>query len=190
MYELRELVAKLFIELREEIFEMEIGKLSYELLDKDPCTMIPIQMKDFTRLQQIEVLRCMTQKLDIEPLLRHEFNYRQMSELRLFQQHGLNVDLVCDPRIEAPTMTLVRRKLIKGINVSLVDITQFQYDQLVQIFLCIEQDLDFTQLLNPELTDIEMTHIRNMLAEKRTLGDNTTEKYRAIHEAIFGDKIK
>ena len=190
MYELRDLVAELFMEYREGIFEMELGRLAYDLLEMNPDTKIPNQMKKFSGLQRVEILRCIREGLDVEPRIRHSFNAKQMSELRQFQRHGFNVDIICNPSIPSSKMTLIRRNLIKGVNVSSIDITAYDCEQLAQIFLCIEYDLDYKQLLDPQLSAEQMADIRNKLAEERASKGMTTERYRAIHMAIFGDKIR
>ena len=190
MYELRDLVAELFMEHREGIFEMELGRISYDLLNINPDTKIPEQMKRFSGLQRIEILRCIQEGLDFEPLVRYNFNAKQMSELRQFQRHGFNVDLICNPAITAQNMTLIRRALIRGINVTHIDVLPYEYEQLVQIFLCVEYNLDYTQLLDPRLTAEQMSEIRNKLAEQRASEENTTEKYRLINMSIFGYKIR
>lgn len=190
MYNLRDLVAELFMEHREQIFEMELGRVAYDLLDKNPDTQIPIQMKKFSGVQRTEVLRCITEGFDVEPLIRHNFNARQMRELRLFQFHNFDIDIICKPSISASKMTLVRRELLRGVNVNLVDINRFDCEQLTQIFICIEQGLDYTQLLDPDLSELEMIDRRNIMATERAAEDKTANRYRRIHMAIFGDKIR
>lgn len=190
MYNLRDLVAELFMEHREEIFEMELGRVAYDLLDRNPDTQIPIQMKKFSGVQRIEVLRCITEGFDVEPLIRHSFNARQMRELRLFQYHSFDIEIICKPSISATKMALVRRELLRGINVNLVDIGLYDCEQLVQIFICIEYGLDYKQLLNPDLSELQMIEIRNKLAVEKAAEDNTSNRYRRIHMAIFGDKIR
>ena len=190
MYNLRDLVAELFMEHREEIFEMELGRIAYDILDKNPDIQIPIQMKKFSSVQRIEVLRCIAEGFDIEPLIRYNFNARQMRELRLFQFHNFDINIICKPSISAPKMTLLRRELLRGVNINLVDINIFDCEQLAQIFICIEQGLDYTQLLDPDLSEMEMIDRRNIMAAEMAAEDRTSNRYRRIHMAIFGDKIR
>lgn len=187
MYQLRDLVANLFMEYREDIFEMECGRLAYDLLEKDVETLIPDEMKHFTNMQRLEILRCMVAGVDYEPLIRYNFNARQMAELRLFLFTHFDVSLVCDPRISDKSMRLVRKAFTRGLNLSGVDIKAYNPEQLNQIILGIQQGLDVTPLLNPDMDYEDMNILRNKLAQESTKEVRTTDRYRQIHRRVFGE---
>lgn len=186
MYQLRDLAAELHLKHQEDIFNMEIGRLTYDLLEKDMNILIPNQMKKFTDLQRLEILRCITHDLDYEPLIRYDFNAKQMYQLRQFIINNYDISLICDPDIPARSMELVSKAYRKGLSLSRVNIKLFSPEQLNQIIFAIQMKLDIKSLLDPTLTEDEMRDIRNKLAEHSTIEKETTDKYRGIHKMVFG----
>lgn len=185
---LRDLVGKWFIEYRTDLFNMEVGRLAYDLLDRDPSIEITDKVSEMTNMQRLIILRCIISKIDYTPIISKNFNHKQMEELRQYLLRGMDIDIVNDEKINHEVMRLVRNALSKGIKVPSIPFADYSYEQIDQILVALNQELDITPLLNNQLTDDEMMQIRsNMLQVKLSeKARRDTEYYANLHNNLFG----
>lgn len=187
---LRDLVGKWFIEYRTELFNMEVGRLGYDLLNTDAGMTIPNKVADMNKMQILVVLRCIVSGIDYTPIISKNFNHKQMEELRQYLLRGMDIEIVNDERIDHTVMNLVRNTITKGIVIPDIEFTNFSTEQLEQIFSAVSFGLDITPLLNPEMSEDEMESLRKemmqiKLSEKCRMD---SEYYKNIHNRIFESK--
>lgn len=185
---LRDLVGKWFMEYRTDLFNMEVGRLAYDLLDSDPSIEITDKAATMTNMQIIVILRCIISKIDYTPIIAKEFNHKQMEELRQYLLRGMSIDIVNDNNINHEVMRLVRGTLSKGITIPDIPLVEYSYEQVDQLMLALNQGLDITPLLNNKLSDDDMAEIRSNLLQAKLSekARRDTEYYASIHSDIFG----
>lgn len=186
---LRDIVGKWFIEYRTDLFNMEVGRLAYDLLNTNPDMQITDKAKDMNNMQILVLLRCIVSKLDYTLLVAKDFNHKQMEELRQYLLRGMNITLIYDTDISHETMRLVRNTISKGVNVPHIHFADYTSEQVEQLMLALTQGLDIEPLLDNKLSEDEMEIIRRKMNEERMSDIKILdEKYYAdIHKTIFGE---
>ena len=185
---LRELVGELFIEFRTSLFEMEVGRLAYDILNEEPDFKLSDKVKNKNRMQLLVILRCIISNLDYEMLLEKDYNYKQMEELRQYLLRGMDISLVKDDKIDHQTMKLIRDAKTRGEQIPTIDYSDFHFEQIEQIFKACSQGLDISSLLNAKLDPEVMESMRHSLLETKRQNDmkDLSKHYQDIHERIFG----
>lgn len=185
---LRELVGELFIEFRTSLFDMEVGRLAYDILNQQPDFVLSDKVRDKNRMQLLVILRCIVSDLDYDVLLDRDYNHKQMEELRQFLLRGMDMSLVKDEKIDHQTMKLIRDSKTKGTKIPDIDYSKYEFDQVEQILKACAQGLDVSELLNYELDSDTMESIRESLLEVKLKNEakDLSKHYQDIHEKIFG----
>lgn len=97
------------------------------------------------------------------------FNEKQMREIRIGQQLGIDISLYADSRFNADQMEQIRDGLDRGLNASLYADPKYPWHIMDQCRIALLYDLDITSLLeHPELSDTQAIWMRKgMLIEQK-----------------------
>ena len=184
---LRELVGELFMEFRTSLFDMEVGRLAYDILNEHPDLKLSDKVKGKNRMQLLVILRCIVADLDYSILLEKDYNHKQMEELRQYLLRDMDISLVADNKIDHQIMKLIRDTRTRGIKVPDIDYSEFEFEQVEQILKACTQGLNISPLLNPRLDPDTMELIRqDLLQEKQQKETKDLHKhYEEIHNKIF-----
>lgn len=185
---LRDIVAKLFIQYRTGLFDMELGRLAYNILDKNPDFKLDDRIADFDNLRILVILRCVEVKMDYTPLLEKQFNFKQMEELRQFMIRGIDFSSIYDESINHRVMELVRINKQAGRVIPNIDFKLYSFEQVEQIMLAASHNIYDKRLYNPKMTADDIEKLRKKLYNKnetyKIIMD--TQYYNNIHNRIFG----
>lgn len=186
---LRDLVGKWFIEYRTELFNMEVGRLAYDLLNRDATMEITDKASEMNRMQILVILRCIMSNIDYTLLIAKDFNHKQMEELRQYLLRGMNISLIYDPLINHRIMNMVRETISKGVVVPPIRFVDYSVEQVEQLMLALCQELDITRLLDNSLSEDEMAMERRRMYEKKMMEFKILDEeyYASIHKNIFGE---
>lgn len=186
---LRDLVGKWFIEYRTDLFNMEVGRLAYDLLNKDAEMEITDKVNEMNNMQILVILRCIIGRVDYTIIIAKNFNHKQMEELRQYLMRRIDVTIVYDTEISHEVMRLVRTAISKGLNVPYIPFKDYSYEQVEQIMLALSQGLNITPLLNNNLSEDEMEIIRRRMNEDSVNKCKCLDAkyYEDIHKNIFGN---
>lgn len=185
---LRDLVGRWFIEYRTDLFNMEVGRLAYDLLNNDPDMEITDMVTDMNNMQILVILRCIISNVDYTIIIAKNFNHKQMEELRQYMLRRIDVTIIYDTDINHEIMRLVRTTISKGINIPPIQFTDYSYEQVEQLMLALTQGLNIGPLLNNKLSEDEMEIIRRRMNEESMNINKLLDvnHYQNIHKNIFG----
>lgn len=104
-----------------------------------------------------------------------KFDARQMLQIRLGLENGVDASIYADPIFDADKMGLIKFDLERGYDISYYKNPEFTYEQMAEISIGVSYGLDVSRYADPKFTTFQMKQMLTGLKLQKWYGQDPSD---------------